>query len=100
MDGIEAELSRLRAARRTAEEHIEQERGNSDRIQGRLSEVISSLRDNFHGNLELSLADFGNLLRTNPTLGMKSVYFDGSHVMIPTDQKMYHCSADKSELPS
>lgn len=98
MEGIEADLTRLRAARRVTEDTMKKEQDRAEQVQGQFTRVLTTLKNHFHNTLEVALTDFGNRLRDSGAVGMRSVYFDGSHVMIPTDYKMSACSADKREL--
>lgn len=98
MDGIEAELARLRSARRAAEESLEQERGRVNQVQDQRTDVAGSMMTYFRSALEASLADFGNRLRTGSPVGLRSVHLEGTHVLVPTDRRVSGVYADRREF--
>lgn len=97
VEGIEAELARLRATRRATEEDLEQERGRVDEMQGQLSQVTATLERNFLTAMDMTLAELGDRLRTPPAVGLMSMHLPGTHVFVPTDRRMGSCYADRRE---
>ena len=98
LNSIEAELTRLRGARRAAEEGLEQERGNAGQLEALARTANSGLRDYFRSSVETSLMHLATRLRFPAGLGCMGAGVAGVHLLVPTDMQFEGFVPERGQL--